>query len=77
LMKRLSLKYAGWFNAKYERSGHLFQNRYKSYPVTDDTYFLAVLFYIFQNPVASKTSETPASARAWSNDGSNKIAVVD
>ena len=66
LMKRLSLKYAVWFNIKYERSGHLFQNRYKSYPVTDDTYFLAVLFYIFQNPVASKTSKTPTSYK-WSS----------
>ena len=61
LMKRLALKYAVWFNTKYDRSGHLFQNRYKSYPVEEDAYCLAVLCYIYQNPVASKISKTPIS----------------
>ena len=40
-----------WYNWKYQRSGHLFQDRFKSEPVEDDNYFLTVLRYIHQNPV--------------------------
>ena len=66
LMKRLALKYVVWFNAKYERSGHLFQNRYKSSPVEDEAYFFTVLCYIFQNPVVAKITKTPAAYK-WSS----------
>ena len=31
--------------------GNLFQDRYVSEPVEDDTYFLTAMRYIFQNPV--------------------------
>ena len=49
-MKKLNVSYARFFNWKYERSGHLFQDRYKSEPVEDDSYFLSVLCYILNNP---------------------------
>jgi REP element-mobilizing transposase RayT len=49
--RRLGAAYVYRFNHKYDRSGHLFQDRFKSEPVEDDAYFLAVLSYIFQNPV--------------------------
>ncbi len=51
LMKRLAGRYVYWFNVKYQRSGHLFQDRFRSEPVEDDAYFLATLRYIHQNPV--------------------------
>ena len=50
-IKRISSSYVYWFNAKYERIGHLFQERFKSETVEDDRYFLTVLRYIHQNPV--------------------------
>ena len=50
-MKRLLLSYSHYFNTKYERIGYLFQDRYKSKPVHDDTYFLTVLRYIIRNPL--------------------------
>lgn len=49
-MKRLAGSYAYWYNWKYYRKGHLFQDRFKSEPVEDDVYFLTVLRYIHQNP---------------------------
>ena len=49
-MKKLNVSYARSFNWKYERSGHLFQDRYKSEPIEDDPYFLSVLRYILRNP---------------------------
>ena len=51
IFKRLGTRYAQWYNGKYGRSGHLFQNRYGSEPVESDDYFLSVLIYIYQNPV--------------------------
>ena len=49
-MKKMGVSYSAYFNKKYERCGHLFQDRYFSEPVTDDAYFLGVLRYILRNP---------------------------
>lgn len=51
IMKRIAGSYVYWYNWKYYRKGHLFQDRFKSEPVEDDSYFLTVLRYIHQNPI--------------------------
>ena len=51
VFKRIGARYVYWYNIKYQRVGHLFQDRFKSEPVEDDSYFLTVLRYIHQNPV--------------------------
>ena len=51
IMKRIGCKFVYWYNMKYERVGHLFQDRFRSEPVESDEYFLTVLRYIHQNPV--------------------------
>jgi len=51
ILKRLAGRYVYWYNLKYRRSGHLFQDRFKSEAVDDDRYFIALLRYIHQNPV--------------------------
>jgi putative transposase len=50
-IKRISGSYVFWYNKKYERCGHLFQDRFKSEAVDNDEYFLTVLRYIHQNPI--------------------------
>ena len=50
-MKRIATRFVYWYNIKYQRVGHLFQDRFKSEPVEDDAYFLTVLRYIHQNPI--------------------------
>ncbi|HCG99451.1 MAG: hypothetical protein A2074_04290 [Candidatus Aquicultor primus] len=50
-MRRLLTGYAIYFNRKHRRAGHLFQNRYKSFAVEEDTYFLELVRYIHLNPV--------------------------
>lgn len=50
-MKRLGVSYAQYFNRKYGRVGHLFQDRYRSEPCEDLAYFVTLLRYIHQNPV--------------------------
>jgi len=51
LMRRLLTGYAVVFNRKYSRSGHLFQNRYKSIICEEEPYFLELVRYIHLNPV--------------------------
>ncbi len=48
ILKRIAGSYVYWYNWKYRRIGHLFQDRFKSEPVDDDGYFLTVLRYIHQ-----------------------------
>ena len=59
IFKRLGTKYALWFNKRHERVGHLFQDRFRSEPVTDDRYFMTVLRYIHLNPVEAGMSTSP------------------
>jgi REP element-mobilizing transposase RayT len=51
IFRRLGAQYVYWYNGKYGRVGHLFQDRYRSEPIEDDAYLLSVLRYIHQNPV--------------------------
>lgn len=64
--KHLNQTYAHYFNAKHETVGHVFQGRYKSYPVEDVDYLLCVLRYIHNNPVKAKMVERPG-AYPWSS----------
>ena len=51
VFKRLCGKFVYWYNAKYQRTGHLFQDRFKSEPVDTQEYLQTVIRYIHQNPV--------------------------
>ena len=50
-MRQLNGLYAQWFNRRYERSGHLFQARYRSILVERETYLLELCRYVVVNPV--------------------------
>ncbi|MHB8917192.1 MAG: transposase [Desulfocucumaceae bacterium] len=50
-MRRLLTGYAVYFNRRYNRSGHLYQNRYKSIVCEKETYFLELVRYIHLNPL--------------------------
>jgi len=51
LMQRLMTAHAVNFNKRHKRTGHLFQNRYKSIVVEEDAYFLELVRYIHLNPI--------------------------
>jgi putative transposase len=53
-MKRLLTGYAVNYNRRHGRSGHLFQNRYKSILCQEDTYLLELVRYIHLNPLRAK-----------------------
>jgi len=52
-MRRLLTAYSVHYNRRYERSGHLFQNRYRSIICEEDPYFTELVRYIHLNPVRS------------------------
>lgn len=67
-MKKLLTGYAVNFNLRYKRSGHLFQNRYKSIICEDDPYLLELTRYIHLNPVRAGMVRDVKQLRAhpWS-----------
>jgi putative transposase len=50
-MRKLLTGYVVNFNKRHKRSGHLFQNRYKSIVCEDDPYLLELTRYIHLNPL--------------------------
>lgn len=57
-MRRLLTGYAIVFNLQHKRSGHLFQNRYKSIACQEDTYLLELVRYIHLNPLRAGLAKT-------------------
>lgn len=57
-MRRLLTGYAVVFNLRHHRSGHLFQNRYKSIVCEEDSYLLELVRYIHLNPLRSGLAES-------------------
>ena len=49
-LKKVGCKYVPYFNKKYERIGHLFQERFRSEVIDSDEYLLTAARYIHQNP---------------------------
>lgn len=52
-IKYLNVNYAKYFNASNTRVGHLWQGRFKSYPIFDEKGFWTVSKYIERNPIAA------------------------
>lgn len=66
IMKRVGSSYAYWYNWKYHRSGHLFQDRFKSEKIETDAYLMTVIRYIHQNPIKAGMVSKPEEYR-WSS----------
>ncbi len=66
VFKRIGVRYSGYYNSRYDRVGHLFQDRYKSENVESDAYFMTVLRYILRNPMKAGLEERPGTYR-WSS----------
>ncbi|MBW2609865.1 MAG: transposase [Deltaproteobacteria bacterium] len=66
IMRHINGAYTTYFNVKRERSGHLFQGRYKSILVDIDEYAKELSRYIHLNPVRAKIVENPEEYK-WSS----------
>jgi REP element-mobilizing transposase RayT len=56
-MRFVSANYAQYFNKKTKRTGHLWQNRYKSRYVSSERYVYTLIRYIEFNPIEARLSE--------------------
>ncbi len=67
LMHQINNTYSKYFNFKYKRVGHVFQNRYKSILIQDERYLLSLLRYIHRNPVRAGMCKTVSDYK-WSSN---------
>ena len=51
IVKRIAASYSYYFNKKYKRIGHVFQERYKSESIEGESYLLSAIRYVHQNPI--------------------------
>jgi putative transposase len=65
-MQHINGAYTSYFNKKHERSGHLFQGRYKAILVEADEYAKELSRYIHFNPVRVAKVKTPEKFK-WSS----------
>jgi putative transposase len=70
LMRNLGQRYVQYFNRRYERSGTLWEGRYKSSLVDSARYTIACYRYVERNPVRARMVPSPL-AYPWSSYGGN------
>ena len=71
-MQSLGRRYVRYFNHKYQRTGTLFEGRFKSCIIQESAYFLACLRYIELNPVRAGIVKDPADY-VWSSYRANGL----
>ena len=80
IMRSLNLKYTLYFNAKYEKIGHLWQDRYKSKIIEKDAYLLECANYIETNPIRtsliSNIADYPWSSYTFRNKNCGLVDSV-
>ena len=57
-IQSLTIRYASYFNKKYDRKGPFVQNRFKSKNIEDQRYFLEVCRYVHRNPEKAGIEKT-------------------
>jgi len=75
MMQALGRRYVQYFNYQYQRSGTLWEGRFKSCLVQDERYLLLCYRYIELNPVRARMIESPAEY-AWSSYQCNALGKV-
>ena len=81
IMQNLTFRYTRWVNWRLNRSGHLFQGRYKAIICDRDKYLLALVRYIHLNPVRAKLTTRPeryaySGHNSYLTNGTAKIVEV-
>ncbi len=65
-MRQLNGVYTQLFNNRHQRTGHLFQGRFKGILIQKDSYLLEVCRYVVLNPVRARMIERPERWK-WSS----------
>jgi putative transposase len=65
LMARLNTGYARAFNLRHDRVGYLFQNRFKSRLVEDETDLIGLVVYVLRNPLVGTVVDSPKALERY------------
>ncbi|MDI5934339.1 transposase [Halomonas kalidii] len=76
MMKELGQRYAQYFNRRHQRTGGLFEGRYRSCLVAEEPYLFACYRYIELNPVRAWMVAGPADYE-WSSHRANALGRDD
>ncbi|MEW8506059.1 MAG: transposase [Candidatus Thiodiazotropha sp.] len=71
-MQALGRRYVRYINHKYQRTGTLWEGRYKSSLIDSDHYLLTCMRYIESNPIRANMISRPSDYR-WSSHGPNAL----
>ncbi len=78
IMKCIQQVFTQKYNREFQRSGHVFEQRYKAFVCDKDSYLLSLIRYIHQNPL--KAGLTKNLSYEWSSHNKyleKKISLVD
>jgi hypothetical protein len=76
-MRKLLTWYAQYYNRRHHRTGHLFENRYKSILCDEENYLVALVRYIHLNPVRAKIVNTMQELDGYPWSGHRMIIARD
>lgn len=76
LMQDMGRRYVHYINHTYQRSGGLWQGRYKASFIQSDRYLLSCMRYVELNPVRADMVQAPGEYR-WSSYRANALAEED
>jgi putative transposase len=76
VMQSVGCRYVKFFNRKYERTGTLWEGRYRAIAIETDRYLFACYRYIERNPVRAGMVEDPGDY-VWSSYRANALGVRD
>jgi putative transposase len=75
-MKSVGEEYAHYFNRRYERTGGLFDGRYRSFVIDTEAYWFTCMRYVEFNPVRAGITANPEEYR-WSSYRAHALGVPD
>ncbi len=58
-MREIMTNYSKWYNKKYIRKGHFWEQRYNTSIVEDDEHILVCMRYINRNPLRARIVDNP------------------
>ena len=73
-MQWLMTSHVRRYHRHYESSGHVWQGRFKSFPIQRDEHLLTVLRYVRQNPVRAGLASTESG---WPWSSAKRVDLVD
>ena len=77
MMQTLGRYYVQYFNNCYQRTGTLWEGRYKATLIDTEQYFLTCMRYIELNPVRAKKMVNHPSKHPWSSYAFNALGRFD